>query len=166
MTDEQYAREKWVSRYIEAKKYAEHLRQKYHRLGDQATSVTPNLSGMPSPHGCPSDKVGQAAAERADLMDDIIEQERMCSAVIHQIESAVSRVDDFEHRQILHSRYLEGMPWQDIADEMNYSLRSVHRKKLDALDVLPLVVTYNDGKYIALYPDAPGIIIDHGDDKK
>lgn len=156
MTDEQYAREKWVSRYIDAKRYAEHLRQEYQRLGEQATSVTPNLSGMPSPHGCPSDKVGQAAAERADLMDDIMEQERMCRAVIHQIESAVRKVDDLQLRQILRCRYIDGISWSDIAEELHYSLRSVHRKKLDALDALPLVVTHNGDQYIAIYPDAPG----------
>lgn len=166
MTDEQYAREKWVSRYIDAKRYAEHLQQEYLRLGEQATSVTPNLSGMPSPHGQPSDKVGQAAAERADLLEDIKEQERMCMAIIRQIESAVRKVDDLQLRQILRCRYIDGISWSDIAEELHYSLRSVHRKKLDALDELPLVVTYNDGKYIALYPDAPGIIIDHSDDKK
>ena len=156
MTDEQYAREKWVSRYIDAKRYAAHLQQEYLRLGEQATSVTPNLSGMPSQHGQPSDKVGQAAAERADLLEDIKEQEQMCMAIIRQIESAVRKVDDLQLRQILRCRYIDGISWSDIAEELHYSLRSVHRKKLDALDALPLVVTHNGDQYIAIYPDAPG----------
>lgn len=156
MTADQRAREMWVSRYIDAKRYAAHLQQEYQRLGDQATSVTPNLSGMPSPHGQPSDKVGQAAAERADLLEDIKEQEHMCMAIIRQIESAVSKVDDLKLRQILRCRYIDGLSWSDIAEELHYSLRSVHRKKLDALDALPLVVTHNEDQYIAIYPDAPG----------
>lgn len=56
--------------------------------------------------------------------------------VKNEIFSAIDVINDFELQAILISHYLEYKPWNVVASEKFYSLRTVKYKHLKALDLL------------------------------
>ena len=58
-----------------------------------------------------------------------------------EIVEALQRVPVIEHKTLLELRYICGKTWEDIAAEMMYSVRNIHRLHSDAL--------YEFGKIIA-----------------
>ena len=53
-----------------------------------------------------------------------------------QIIQRISLLTDSRHRILLYMRYVEGKRFEDIACEMNYSWRQVHRLHGEALEVI------------------------------
>lgn len=54
----------------------------------------------------------------------------------HEIETAIEKIEDFELQTILIAHYLEHKPWNIIAKENYYGLRTVKYKHLKALDLV------------------------------
>lgn len=85
-------------------------------LEGAATSITTNLSGMPS-GGRRSDKTA-IAAEIADLKVLIQAKRDMCVAHYNQIMRYVAGIDDSMIRQIVTLRNLDMLTWQQIAEKI------------------------------------------------
>lgn len=55
-----------------------------------------------------------------------------------EVRAAINTVDNVRWRAVLECRYLDGMKWQDIAEEMGYEVRTVtrmHGKALKAVRI-------------------------------
>ena len=83
-------------------------------LEAEAVSISPNLSGMPRSPGV-SDKVGRYAAEIADLKGIIEANHKQCLYERSRIERYISSLDDSLLRQIVTYRFVNGLPWEQVA---------------------------------------------------
>ena len=92
---------------------------------DQATRITPSLSGMPRANGI-SDKIGDAVAQ-VDKIDSRI-AEVMCSlsCELDRINHVIDSVPDLKLQTLLRYRYILCMKWEDISDKMHFDLKWLH----------------------------------------
>lgn len=70
-----------------------------------------------------SDRVIKVIDFRRELNDDIDKYIDLKS----QITKEIDKLKDSEHIDILYKRYIHNNSWRDIAEEMNYSERTIHR---------------------------------------
>ena len=103
--------------------------ENWRELGEK---VTPSLTGMPQ-GGQNSPKVEQAAVMICDTEKEINERIKQLSEVYIRILNAIDTVDDINLQNLLHRKYIDGQPFEQIAYEMNYSWRHLRRKHQIAL---------------------------------
>ncbi len=89
-------------------------KKRLQELEAQAVSITPNLSGMPRSPGV-SDKVGRYAAEIADLKGIIEAKHQQCLYERSRLERYIADLDDSLLRQVLTYRFVNGLPWEQVA---------------------------------------------------
>lgn len=81
---------------------------------------------------------------KGDIVARIVDAERELDAQIdrlvnlkREIEGRVNGLSDERFRVVLTLRYLNGLPWEEIAEKMHYTTRNIynlHRAALDAFD--------------------------------
>lgn len=86
------------------------------------------LSGTPDPH-----RREDIIIKIIELEDRIRDEMRRLVDLKSEIMTSISSVEDPEQRCVLEKRYLEFKKWEDIAEEMNRSLRSIYRLHGEAL---------------------------------
>ncbi len=103
------------------------------RLNALATKATTTFSevpftGTPDPH-----RREDIIVKIIDLEDRIKEEMRRLVDLKSDIMTAIAKIEEPEQRIVLEKRYLEFKKWEDIAVEMNRSLRSIYRLHGEAL---------------------------------
>ena len=103
------------------------------RLNALATKATTTFSevpftGTPDPH-----RREDISVKIIDLEDRIKEEMRRLVDLKSDIMTAIAKIEEPEQRIVLEKRYLEFKKWEDIAVEMNRSLRSIYRLHGEAL---------------------------------
>ena len=103
------------------------------RLNALATKATTTFSevpftGTPDPH-----RREDIIVKIIDLEDRIKEEMRRLVDLKSDIMTASAKIEEPEQRIVLEKRYLEFKKWEDIAVEMNRSLRSIYRLHGEAL---------------------------------
>lgn len=83
-----------------------------------ATSGTSNITGMPRATGI-NDKIAKYAAEIADLKCLLDLNLKKCFYELNRLNRYIESVEDAEMRMILTFRYINGLPWEQVA--MNIS---------------------------------------------
>lgn len=83
-------------------------------LESAATSETSKITGMPHGSGA-GDKIGQYAADIADLRSLIELNLQKCWYELNRLNRYISTVDDSLTRQILTLRFVNGLPWRQVA---------------------------------------------------
>jgi hypothetical protein len=81
-----------------------------------------------------TDTTTENLAEMCDL-ETCINQRRI--DIINnrrEIENSINNVDKAELRTLLYKRYINGMKWENVAVEMSYSWKQVHRLHSKALE--------------------------------
>lgn len=94
------------------------------RLQTEAESITQRIDGMPA-GGKISDKVGNIASKIVDLTMDAINQREKCTQVRKEIIDTIMSITRNEQIDVLYKRYIDGMKWEEIAVDMNYTYRAV-----------------------------------------
>ena len=89
-----------------------------------------NLSGMP--RGGKYDWT-DSAAHVADLTAQIGEEINQLCTVKRMVNDAIDAVEDMRYRRVLELRYRNYLSWEDIAADMGYDERHVHRLHGEAL---------------------------------
>lgn len=110
-----------------------------HELKSLVTKITATISQVCVSGSGNQDRLGDSVAKIVDLQDEInrkvdkyVDLKRKISAVLEQIQ-------DPDQVKVLHKRYFEYKPWEQIACEMNYSYRNVcyiHGKALQAFEAV------------------------------
>ena len=89
--------------------------RRLHELEAAASRCASSITGMP--HGANiSDKVGNYAAEIADLQGIIDANIKRCFYELNRLNRYISSIDDSYIRQIFQYRYVNGLTWQEVAD--------------------------------------------------
>jgi hypothetical protein len=99
-----------------------------------ATSCTAHITGMPHASGI-SDKIGEYAAEIADLKGILDLNLKKCFYELNRINRYIQSIDDSEMRMILSLRYINGLCWEQVAASISSyatedSIRMKHNRYL------------------------------------
>lgn len=106
-----------------------------HELKSLVTKITATISPVCVSGSGNQDKLGDAVAKIVDLQDEINRKIDKYVDLKREISSMLEQIQDPDQVKVLHKRYFEYKPWEQIACEMNYSYRNVcyiHGKALQA----------------------------------
>lgn len=105
-------------------------------LWDQATSVSQVISDMPHNPNKSMSKLEDRVVDIVDLTDEIKSQVEELKILRKEMMGIVADIPDPEYQLILQERYFEMLTWEDIACDINRSVRSaqlLHGKALEAV---------------------------------
>jgi hypothetical protein len=80
----------------------------------KATNTSPSITGMPRAPGV-TDKVSRYAAEIADLKGIIEANVQRCFYELNRLNRYINDVPDAHIRLILSLRFVNGLPWRQVA---------------------------------------------------
>lgn len=127
----------------EAEQEIRTLKHRRDHYEDMATSCSAMGGDVRRTKGMHSSKVEHLGLSLADLDRDLAMQERVYVRLVRQAQAIIAKLDKPRYRRVLTLRYLTGLGWQQIADDMGYSEMSsafkVHGWALKA--VQPLIPT-------------------------
>ena len=104
------------------------LAAKKRHYEDMGFSISPKLTGMPGSGQRGISKVELAAVGMVDILMDIQDKIAEHAAIIQEAENLIARIPQEKYRQLLTLRYIVGMSWPSISDEIGYKDRnSVYR---------------------------------------
>lgn len=129
----------------ECKKYEfiiENLIRERKSIEDMACSIGGMGDGMPHGSGV-SDKVGNAAARLVDIQEEIAGRVADYAEARNRLSVALEELPTAEYK-VLYLRYVKGLKWADIEQELGYSSAQVHRIKRKAIKRLKM--THYDTK--------------------
>ncbi len=95
-------------------------------LRELATTTTQPLSDMPGSPNRNIDRMEKAIIKIMDMEKEISEEVDALLDLKNEIAQCIKAVDDIDCQLILEFRYLCFMSWEDIAAEMNFTVRNVH----------------------------------------
>ena len=93
------------------------------------------LDGMPRSGSGARSGVEGIAIRHADLLETYHRKEKELTKAMENIERAIEVLDPLE-RTIVRLYYIKGLTWEEVAVEMSYSWRHVHRLHSAALEKL------------------------------
>ena len=108
MTLQELSQLYWLNREIELD--VRRLRE----LQERALPGSQVIAGMPHALGV-TDRVGEYAAEIADLQGIISAKYQQCLYERSRLERYISGIDDSLLRQIFTYRFINGLPWRQVA---------------------------------------------------
>ena len=100
-----------------------------------ATTSTVRITGMPKVRAL-TDKVGEYAAEIADLKSLLDLNLKKCFYELNRLNRYIASVDDSQMRMILSLRYVNGLGWEQVAASISHcitgdSVRKAHDRFLN-----------------------------------
>lgn len=108
MTLQEMSQLYYLNREIEMDK------RRLQELENKALPGAQVLTGMPHGTGV-VDKVGDCAAEIADLRGIIEAKHQQCLYERSRLERYISGIEDSLLRQVMTYRFISGLPWQQVA---------------------------------------------------
>lgn len=107
-------------------------------IRDCLENISPHITDMPRNGRNSPDIMG-------DLIGELIEKEKLyirqyikANNAKEKLEIAINDVKDIRYRTVLFGRYIERKKWEQIAVDMNYYIRHIHRLHEEALTVIKL----------------------------
>lgn len=88
--------------------------RRLNELEMKSTSISCNMSGMPSGGG-PSRKIENLVAEIVDLKTIIAAKQLQCIHERNRLERYIAEIPDSLTRQIMTLRFINGLPWSQVA---------------------------------------------------
>ena len=135
MTLEQMETSAWLNRAFYKDKKVRALRSLLERDRARAQGLTVNYGGVDKGRSDSRENGVEAAmqicAETSEAYD-----KALCeyNAMRREVSQVINGMRDDELEALLTYRYLEGLPMEEIAERMHYSVRSVKYKHKQALD--------------------------------
>lgn len=111
-----------------------------YRIRCMAEKVTSIISDEPRAGGGVSDKVGTAAMKLIALSEEIDAKTDEYIDRRDEAERFINQITDPDYRLILKHRYFTDKTFEQIAVEMNYTWRHVHRMHVGALKAFKDVI--------------------------
>lgn len=90
-----------------------------------------NSSGIHSTQ--PRDKIGELTAKIVDLEVEINEEINALVDLEREIRGRIAHIPDDNQRLVLEMKYINGLTFEKIAENMHYSLRAVYNYHVSAL---------------------------------
>ena len=96
-------------------------------LNDLATKATSTLTGMPRNPSRATSPMEDAIAKIIDLQAEINSDIDRLVDLKRDISGVIKAVGSIEYQTLLEKRYLCFLPWEQIAVDMGYDLRYLHK---------------------------------------
>lgn len=112
--------------------------QERQRWLDIGTKTTPVYSDMPKSTN-EADKVAQAGMARAQIAGELAQEICELALAKRKIERDIQGIEDEKQRLILEKRYIDGLTFERIAEDMDYDsrwIRRLHKKAIEELALL------------------------------
>lgn len=127
----------YLSRYRNLQIKCRTLESTIESLRERAESITINLD----PNKVQSsarihDPIAEAAASIADTERLLAEARAESELAMNRITKAIMSVDDDRLQTLLVLRYIKGLSWESIAEEMCYSIRQIYNLHGIALSMI------------------------------
>lgn len=125
----------WLNRYREAERLYE--RYSYQLAEAQAATRRVTQSFSPVPGGSGDGQSLARAVEREEAAErKAYAQRTVCDRLFEEIDNALRQLESNRDYCVLRKHYLDCLTWEQIADEMHYSVRRVYairRKSVERL---------------------------------
>lgn len=93
----------------------------------------PSIVNDGMPHGSSQTDLSDYIVIIDEMIEDL-KQERLKRAKRQQeIEHRIQQMKDEDEQRVLRLRYIKGMKWEEVAVEMGYSWKQIHRIHSEAL---------------------------------
>lgn len=126
-------KKRWLLQYRFAIREERRLGLELEQWRARATGCTAHY-GADQVGGGDGRKVEHAAERIAGVVEELERQQAECARLRLTISKAIASVPDGRLRELLRLRYVDGLTWEQIAEEMNYGRRQVTRLHGDALE--------------------------------
>lgn len=100
---------------------------------DAANKVTPVYNLAPGGTGT-RQRIENATVKTIDLENDIWQDFENLVLALVEVRKLINSVDDVLLRSVLYKRYLNYQKWEQIAAELGYSWKQIHRLHNKALN--------------------------------
>lgn len=122
----------FMKSYQKARKRADLLKMKLERVECRIGGGAVNYDGMPH-STVPSSPTERDAMILADTKAELKRARADEREAMRRVMSTIRRLEDSMHYVILYSRYIEALDWDEIANEIGYTIRHTHRLHARAL---------------------------------
>ena len=129
---------KYLKRYINLDREIDRKLEEVARLRSKLTRVTQVLTAEPRGGGSIYGKTEGILAKIVDLENEIDADIDRLVAIRDGIKTIIEAVEDDRERLLLQYRYLDGRTFEEIAVQMHYSWRQIHRLHSRALSNLKM----------------------------
>jgi len=129
---------KYLKRYINLDREIERKLEEVARLRSKLTRITQVLTAEPQGGGSIYGKTEEIIAKIVDLEREIDADIDRLVAIRDGIKTIIEAVEDDRERLLLQYRYLDGRTFEEIAVQMHYSWRQIHRLHSRALSNLKM----------------------------
>lgn len=150
--DDDTLKDRWFSRYGEAKHAEETYTRQAQDWLDRATSITKELTDMPR-SASSNIHTDDAYAARLDCVDEAERQAVQARKTMHDIEQTIGQHPDPLCRDYLRYRYIDGLTMLQASLKMGTAECSIYRLRHKALDYYH-VIESSGGFGYALLPDS------------
>lgn len=137
MTNEQDKKAIWLNRVRRANRIANCWRA---RLNDAKIRAERTARSTGDTNGTNVNGTENAFVDYAETKAEYEKKLAKLNQVRKEVRLAIDLVDDDELHMVLYWHYLKLMTWEQVAEKMNYSVRTVKRKHIRALEKLSLDV--------------------------
>lgn len=127
----------WLWRYRDADKLFRQLTYRLEEARTAARHITQNFSPTPSGSG-DGQSLARAVEREDDLERQVAFQLAECNALFEEIDEALQQLPDHRDYTVMKKYYLDGLTWEQIARDMNYSLGMIFIIRRKALEQLQL----------------------------
>ena len=109
-------------------------REQVASLNALATKCTATLSGMPHSPNHGQSTMADAVCKIVDLQREISDDILMLLDLKEEIIGVIKAIPNYEYQTLLEKRYLCFLTWEQIAVDMGYDLRYLHKVHKRALE--------------------------------
>lgn len=128
----------FLNQYMDCEREIEQKQEKARRLRSLAERTTQSFSPAPG-HSGPSDIVGTAAGNLADLAVEMEKDTQRLFRIMEDVEALVCRIPNPRQRDVIRMKYLQGYTLEMIAVKLHYSWRQIlrfHKKAMLKIEEL------------------------------
>lgn len=97
------------------------------RLRDMQESISGTIAPDKVQTSRKNDRMGDITAHLLDLIDEYAKDVTRLLKIKYDIKILIDSVENADYRTVLEWRYVNYMKWDEIAEQMNYNERWVHR---------------------------------------
>lgn len=130
-------KKRYLKRYRKNIACIKRLEAKLANLDERLTAIrSPNLSGMPR-GGVPISKE-DLISDKLDLEERISRLKAKSRDLKKSVCELIDTLEDPRYCEILEAHFIEGLSFEDIADDMGYTERRIYALYAEAISLLSL----------------------------
>ena len=127
----------FLSRGINLQRHVETIREQIEHYKCLLNNCTATYSDMPKSTDL-NYKLEECTQKIMDLQEELCEAMADLVDVTCEISRAIRKINNYDYQDLLVKRYVLGKTWEEIADDLNYGIRNVHRLHGEALRELKI----------------------------